>query len=92
MRRLSCVLSIVLGVLFSCCVTTLWAADLFVGAASVDICPDKPVFLAGQFRPRVSTGVEYPVTANVIAIESKKDGKGLDYAFFISIDTVVIRN
>jgi hypothetical protein len=36
------------------------AATLYVGAASCDITPDMPSFLAGQFSPRVSTGLNTP--------------------------------
>ena len=67
------------------------AATLHVGAARCDITPDMPSFLAGQFSPRVSRGVEYPLTANVLAIESREGDKPLDSAIVISVDTAVVR-
>ncbi|MGI6416711.1 MAG: hypothetical protein ACOX1P_13650 [Thermoguttaceae bacterium] len=67
------------------------AATLYVGAASCDITPDMPSFLAGQFSPRVSTGVEYPLTANILAIESREGDKALESAIMISVDTGVVR-
>jgi len=65
------------------------AATLHVGAASCDITPDMPSFLAGQFSPRVSQGVEYPLTANVLALESRDGDKPLDSAIIISVDTAI---
>ncbi|MDY0170019.1 MAG: hypothetical protein RBS80_25975 [Thermoguttaceae bacterium] len=67
------------------------AATLHVGAVSCDITPDMPSFLAGQFSPRVSQGVEYPLTANVLALESRDGDKPLDSAIIISVDTAVVR-
>lgn len=67
------------------------AATLHVGAATCDITPDQPVFLAGQFYTRVSRGVSCPVTANIVALESRDGDKTLEEAIVISMDTVVIR-
>jgi hypothetical protein len=67
------------------------AATLYVGAASCDITPDMPSFLAGQFSPRVSQGVEYPLTANILVLESRDGDKSLDSAMIISVDTSVVR-
>ena len=36
------------------------AVTLYASAASCDVTPQMPSFLAGQFLPRVSQGVEYP--------------------------------
>jgi len=66
-------------------------AEFLVGAASCDITPDQPVFLAGQFHARVSRGVSCPVTANVLVLESRDGDKVLDAAMIVSMDTVVIR-
>ena len=67
------------------------AATLYVGAASCDITPEMPSFLAGQFSARVSTGVEYPLTANILALESREGDKSLDSAMIISVDVAVVR-
>jgi hypothetical protein len=63
----------------------LSAADLLVGWAHVDITPDKPVPLAGQFHTRVSKSVHDPVTATALAIES-----GGEQAVMVSLDVVAI--
>lgn len=48
----------------------LYSAELKVGAASVDITPNKAVALWGQFAMRLSTKPETPLTANVVALKS----------------------
>ena len=65
-------------------------AELFVGAASSDITPEKPAALAGQFHLRVSTGVETPITANAIALESREGDQSIDLAVMVSCDVVGI--
>lgn len=63
--------------------------NLFIGWASIDITPDKPVLLSGQFHARVSTGVLDPVTATILAIESGT-GVSSEKILLISCDLVVI--
>ncbi|HET6424271.1 MAG TPA: hypothetical protein VFG20_11345 [Planctomycetaceae bacterium] len=70
--------------------SSLDAAELFVGAASVSITPDRPVALWGQLHTRISQGVESPVTANVVALESRDGQSVLDQAFLVSCDLVAI--
>ena len=48
----------------------LCGAELQVGAASVDITPNKAVALWGQFGLRLSTKPDTPLTANVVALQS----------------------
>ena len=48
----------------------LCGAELQVGTASVDITPKKAVALWGQFRMRLSTKPDTPLTANVVALRS----------------------
>lgn len=67
-----------------------WADELWAGFASVDISPKEPVILAGQFHPRVSKGIEYPVEANVLVLESIKEGQKADHAILVSLDTATI--
>ncbi|MDI9445896.1 MAG: hypothetical protein QM844_17175, partial [Planctomycetota bacterium] len=67
------------------------AATLHVGTARCDITPDMPSFLHGSFSARVSTGVQYPLTASVLALESREGDKPLDSAIIISVDTCVVR-
>lgn len=65
-------------------------AELLVGTASTDITPDEPVPLCGQFHLRVSQGTETPITANVLALESRESGRSVDLAIVVSCDVVYI--
>ena len=66
------------------------AAELHVGGATVSITPDRPVALAGQMHTRIARDVESPVTATVLALESRDGDKVLDQAVLISCDLVAI--
>ena len=66
------------------------AAELFVGGATVDITPDGPVALWGQMHTRISNGVESKVTATVLALESRADGKSGEKAILVACDLVMI--
>jgi len=82
-----------IGLLFVAAFTMNSAAaqesgNLMVGWASVSITPDKPVALAGQMHTRVSKSVRDPVTATVLALETK--GSAADQAIMISCDLVGI--
>ena len=72
--------------------TVSQAAELQVGGATITITPDKPVALSGQFRTRISTEVESPVTATALALESREGEKSLDQAILVSCDLVSIRD
>jgi hypothetical protein len=91
MRAVRCSSLALLVVVAVYAATYASAATLHVGAASCDITPDEPVFLSGQFNARVSQGVSCPVTANILAVESRDGDKALEQAIVISMDTVVIR-
>jgi len=67
------------------------AGELLVGAAAMNITPDKPVALAGQMHTRISKAVESPVMAEVLALESRRGEKAADQAVFVACDTVAIR-
>lgn len=49
------------------------ADTLLVGFSEIDITPPAPVTLLGQFHTRVSTHVESPLLASVMAMESKDE-------------------
>ena len=66
------------------------AAELFVGTAAVDITPAEPVAVSGQFRLRIAEKVETPITANVIALESREAGSSRDAAIMVSCDLLYI--
>ena len=62
-------------------------APLSVGWATADITPPKPVPLAGQMSLRISQGVDDPLTATVLALETRtEDGKSVDQAILVSCD------
>jgi hypothetical protein len=63
--------------------------NLQIGWSSVDLTPDKPVLLAGQFHARVSEGVLDPITATALAFEYGS-GETSDKVIMISCDLVSI--
>ena len=66
------------------------AAELLVGTASIDITPAEPVAVSGQFHLRIAKTAETPITANVIALESRDDGQSHDAAIMVSCDLISI--
>ena len=67
------------------CPAMLCRAELQVGAASVDITPNKAVALWGQFGLRLSTKPDTPLTASVVALES-----GDVQTTFVSLDLLQV--
>ena len=78
-----------LTALLSC--VPLSAAELMIGAATVDITPPKPTALCGQLHTRIARKVRSPLSATVLAIEARDGEKVVDQAIMVSIDTVAIR-
>ncbi len=72
--------------------TALPAAELWIGGATTSITPDKSVPLDGHRGLRMSNKVESPVTATVLALESREGEKVLDQAILVSCDLVAIRD
>ena len=64
------------------------AAELHIGAAGIDITPDKPVALSGQFKTRVSQGVQSPLTATAVALEAREGAQIGDQAILLSCDLI----
>ncbi|MBR0191305.1 MAG: hypothetical protein IJQ31_04480 [Thermoguttaceae bacterium] len=73
-------------VLTSCFVCS--AADLYVGAANCSITPDRPILLSGQFYRRISNGVQIPIEANVVALESRQGDQSVESVIIVSTDLV----
>jgi len=67
------------------------AAELWIGAATANITPDKSLPLTGGTAVRVSNGVLSPITANVLALESREGQRVVDQAILVSCDLCVIR-
>ncbi len=68
------------------------AAELWVGAATTDITPDRPVALDGHRNLRVSDKIESRITATALAIESREGDRAPDCAIIVSCDIVAIRD
>jgi hypothetical protein len=64
--------------------------ELFIGKAVADITPKLPVALMGQFNLRIADTIETPLTANVIALESREGNLLLDAAIMVSCDVIEI--
>ena len=64
------------------------AGQLYVGWATVDITPSAPVVLDGSGYKRVTSEVEDPVTATVLALETRDEDRPIDQALMISFDLV----
>jgi hypothetical protein len=69
----------------------LSASDLHVGAATVDITPDRPVPLDGQMHTRISEKAATPISVTALALESRDGDRVLDQAIMVSCDLVAIR-
>ncbi|MHB8899626.1 MAG: hypothetical protein ACYC6Y_12840 [Thermoguttaceae bacterium] len=67
------------------------AAELWIGAATADITPDRPLPLTGNTTVRIAREVLDPCTANVLALESRGGERSLDQAILVSCDLCVIR-
>ena len=64
------------------------SGQLYVGWATVDITPSERVVLDGSGYKRVTNTVEDPVTATVLALETRDGDKPLEQAIMISFDLV----
>ncbi|NUQ62648.1 MAG: hypothetical protein HUU20_09175 [Pirellulales bacterium] len=64
------------------------AGPLHVGWATVDITPSARVVLDGSGYKRVTSEVEDPVTATVLALETRDGDRVLEQAIMISFDLV----
>jgi len=64
---------------------------LYVGWASADITPDRPVNLEGQMAKRISQTVLDPLTATALALETKQENGIKEQAIMISCDLLWTR-
>jgi hypothetical protein len=65
--------------------------QLFVGWAAADITPERPVALVGQLHKRISVSVQDPLTATVLAIETRGENGRKEQAIMVSCDLLFIR-
>ncbi len=68
------------------------ASELVIGTATADITPKLPVALSGQFNMRIAQTAATPLSANVVALESREGAKTLDMAIMVSCDLVEVPN
>ncbi len=67
------------------------AAELWIGAATADITPDRPIPLTGGTSVRIGREIESRLVANVLVLESRDGARQLDQAILIACDLCVIR-
>jgi hypothetical protein len=67
------------------------AAPLYVGWAAADITPQKPIALTGQLHKRISKSVLDPLTATVLALETRGENGSCEQAIMISCDIISIK-
>lgn len=89
--RLSSVTRRVLGVSLAALVaSSACAAELWIGAATTDITPARPVALDGQFKTRISEGVDSPISATAVAVEGREGDHVTDQAVLLSMDLLSV--
>ena len=63
--------------------------QVYIGWKKVGIMPDRKSLLMGQFHARLSRGVISPLTATVLAMETRNaQGESIDQVVFVSCDLV----
>lgn len=67
------------------------AEQFYVGVSTVDITPSQPVALDGQRHVRIAKEAATPLTATVLAMESRQSQQAVDQAVIVSCDIVAIR-
>ena len=88
---LGCVAAAVWSLTLAAAPTPARAAELWIGAATADITPDRPVPLTGGTSVRIGREILSRSTANVLALESRDGQQTLDQAILVACDLCVIR-
>jgi hypothetical protein len=68
------------------------AGELRVGSAEIDITPDQPAALAGNYATVISRKPATPIVAAALAIEAAQPGGTGDHAVIVTCDLVAIRD
>ncbi len=66
-------------------------SQLWIGTATADITPNTPAALTGFQTVRITSTIQSPLTANVLAIESRCGDRVLDQAILVSCDLCIFR-
>ncbi|MCE6990153.1 hypothetical protein [Dyadobacter sp. CY323] len=69
---------------------TVQASELYIGKATADITPAMPVALMGQFNLRIAKTADTPLTANIVALESRDGTQSVDATIIVSCDLIYI--
>lgn len=90
------IVAVVTGVLWMAAGTSATAAAepparLWIGTATADITPPLPVALTGFQTVRIARTIQSPLTANVLALESRAGDRTLDQGILVACDLCVIR-
>lgn len=64
--------------------------DLMIGTATCDLTPTRPVALEGQLFTRVSTAPLTPITASIVALESREGDQSLAQCVIVSVDLAFV--
>jgi len=83
---------VIIGILMN---VLLWPAaslaiERLIGTAVTDISPNEPVAVSGQMHLRIAHAAQTPITANVIALETRGERLSGDQAIMISCDLLYI--
>lgn len=63
---------------------------LYAGWATADVTPQKPVNLVGQYEKRIARTIRDPLTATVLALETRGDTGSVEHAILVSCDVISI--
>ena len=79
-----------LGITFFLPTITGMAATkkVYVGTSEVSITPNRPVALEGSFALRISDGIQSPIVASIIIVETRKHQKVIERSVMVSADLV----
>ena len=66
-------------------------SQLYIGWGVANITPPKAVNLVGQKHKRISTSVKDPITATVLALETKRENGQKEQGIMISCDICMTR-
>jgi hypothetical protein len=91
MNRLNTMILLLSGVVFVVAETSTRGSELWIGTATADITPDKPIPLTGFRTVRISKTIHSRCTANVLALEARDGDEVVDQAILVSCDLCVIR-
>lgn len=91
MNRLTTTVVLLLGAVSLLACSGAFGSELWIGTATADITPDRPVPLTGYRTVRISNKIHSRCTANVLALEARDGDEVVDQAILVSCDLCVIR-